>query len=285
MTSSWFIQKNGQQHGPFSAEQLQQLAASGQLQPGDLVCQQGKTNWSPAGTLPGLFPAAPSTGFTPAGFQGGFQPYASPQTADAAFAAPRRKRSAVEKVIYPTSFQSLLRVGAIVLLASLFVPWWGMTFPGRQFFDAMGINRDGHASRGKEFFIGHAGGEAWKQQEKRFQRLLESGSLETTTIWLWGWQVTAAKLAAACGGLILVLVVLEALVGSVRRFGWLFWFLSAAVSAPVVFLGLKFFADCPQARIEGLTQSFFAGPFLAAGGGGLVIVGGLVCGVIGLMKR
>lgn len=284
MALPWFVQKNGQQHGPYSAEQLQQLAASGQLLHGDLVCQQGMTNWGAAGAVPGLFAAGQQPGFTPAGFQAGFQPYASPQS-DGTYVAPRRQRSAVEKVIYPTSFQSLLRVGAIILIAALFVPWWGMTFPGRQFFDAMAMNRDGHAARGREFYMERAGAAAWREQEKRFEKLADSGSLATTTIWLWGWHTTEARLAMAFGLLIGSLAVLELLVASVRRFGWVLWFVSAGLAVPVVILGLRFFADCPQARIEGLTQSFFAGPFLAVGGGGLVIVGGLVCGVIGLMKR
>ena len=288
MAAPWFVQKNGQQHGPFSDQQLLQLAASGQLQQGDLVCQQGMASWSPAGSVPGLFAAGPAqqAGFTPAGFQGGaFQPYASPQSAEEGYSKPRRKRSAVEKVIYPTSFQSLLRVGAIILGASLFVPWWSMSFAGMQFFDMRNLNPEGHFGRGKDWYVDHAGEDAWKAQEERFDKLLDDDSLESTTIWLWGWHTKEAMLATVFGLLIGVLIVLEATVDSVRRFGWVFWFISAALAVPVVIVGLKWLTACPQAKIEGMTQTFFAGPFLAAGGGALVIVGGLVCGVIGLMKR
>ena len=35
MTTEWFFSKSGQQQGPVSTEQLKQLAASGQLHPGE----------------------------------------------------------------------------------------------------------------------------------------------------------------------------------------------------------------------------------------------------------
>jgi len=49
--------KSGQQQGPVSSEQLKQLAASGQLQPSDLVWKEGMAQWAEARRMKGLFPA------------------------------------------------------------------------------------------------------------------------------------------------------------------------------------------------------------------------------------
>jgi TM2 domain-containing membrane protein YozV len=61
MADDWFYAAHGQQFGPVNFASLQGIAAAGNLQPGDLVWQQGMPNWAPASTVPGLFqaPAAP----------------------------------------------------------------------------------------------------------------------------------------------------------------------------------------------------------------------------------
>jgi tetratricopeptide (TPR) repeat protein len=57
----WFYARNRQKVGPVSREQLQQLAASGQLKPDDMVLQEGSRNWVPARSVPGVFVATAET--------------------------------------------------------------------------------------------------------------------------------------------------------------------------------------------------------------------------------
>ena len=45
MAEQWYYSKGGQQHGPINAEGLKQLAATGQLQPSDLVWREGMAAW------------------------------------------------------------------------------------------------------------------------------------------------------------------------------------------------------------------------------------------------
>lgn len=52
--SEWFYTKNEQQHGPVAIEQLNQLAATGALDPSDLVWKDGMAAWLPASQIPGL---------------------------------------------------------------------------------------------------------------------------------------------------------------------------------------------------------------------------------------
>lgn len=66
--SSWFVQRNGQQLGPFTFAQLQEL----KLAPGEGVWQQGTPAWVSAASVPGLLAApapapapAPATGSRP----------------------------------------------------------------------------------------------------------------------------------------------------------------------------------------------------------------------------
>jgi hypothetical protein len=58
MASEWYYTQNGQPaKAPVTAAQLKQLATSGQLQPTDLVWQEGMPNWVPATSIKGLFSA------------------------------------------------------------------------------------------------------------------------------------------------------------------------------------------------------------------------------------
>ena len=57
--SDWFYACGGQQCGPISFEQLQDLARSGGLDPAkDLVWTGTMKDWTPAGQVAGLFAAA-----------------------------------------------------------------------------------------------------------------------------------------------------------------------------------------------------------------------------------
>lgn len=62
----YFVGRSGQQTGPFSVEQLTAMAASGELQPTDLVWKEGMAGWEPASTLPGVFPGSPAAATAPA---------------------------------------------------------------------------------------------------------------------------------------------------------------------------------------------------------------------------
>jgi len=56
MTQEWHYVKDGQRHGPITARQLKGLAASGDLQPTDLVWTDGRDEWKPASIVKELFP-------------------------------------------------------------------------------------------------------------------------------------------------------------------------------------------------------------------------------------
>jgi len=57
----WYYVKQGQQQGPVTIETLRALAATGQLQPSDLVWQEGMNQWVQAGSVDGLCPQADPT--------------------------------------------------------------------------------------------------------------------------------------------------------------------------------------------------------------------------------
>jgi membrane protease subunit (stomatin/prohibitin family) len=60
--TNWHIAQNGQTLGPFTAEQISQGVASGQVRPDTLVWCAGMANWTTAGQVPalaGLFQHAP----------------------------------------------------------------------------------------------------------------------------------------------------------------------------------------------------------------------------------
>jgi hypothetical protein len=66
MVAEWFYTEQGQRRGPVTWQQLQQLAAGGQLKPADLVWKNGMAQWSPASSQAGLFGGAPAPAPPPA---------------------------------------------------------------------------------------------------------------------------------------------------------------------------------------------------------------------------
>jgi len=63
MAGQWYVKVSGKRAGPFSWERLKGLAQKGQFSPDDLVRQEGKGPWVPAGQVKGLF----GDGGSPAG--------------------------------------------------------------------------------------------------------------------------------------------------------------------------------------------------------------------------
>jgi hypothetical protein len=82
MADEWFYTQNGQQCGPVDFSQLQGLASSGSIHPNDLIWKQGMPNWAAAGTVTGVFGAAPSSPQPPP------QAYAPPPPAQQGFPQP-----------------------------------------------------------------------------------------------------------------------------------------------------------------------------------------------------
>jgi uncharacterized RDD family membrane protein YckC len=58
MADQWYVGRNGQKAGPYSTEQLKQMAAAGKLVPSDLLWKQGLEAWVPLSKVKGLMPAA-----------------------------------------------------------------------------------------------------------------------------------------------------------------------------------------------------------------------------------
>ena len=54
----WYYKHDERTAGPTSAGELKKLAASGQLQPSDLVRKEGVSQWVPAARVRGLFATA-----------------------------------------------------------------------------------------------------------------------------------------------------------------------------------------------------------------------------------
>ena len=59
MAQEWHYAKDGERHGPISAEELKQLATAGDLLPTDLVWTEGRDEWEPASVVKGLFRDTP----------------------------------------------------------------------------------------------------------------------------------------------------------------------------------------------------------------------------------
>lgn len=54
---TYYVQIGGNTFGPFDGEKLKKLAAAGKISSGDLVSKDGKSRWTVAAKVKGLFPA------------------------------------------------------------------------------------------------------------------------------------------------------------------------------------------------------------------------------------
>lgn len=64
--AEWYYTQNKQQQGPVGFDQLKQLAATGHLQPTDMVWKEGLPQWLAASGVSGLFAAAAASAASPA---------------------------------------------------------------------------------------------------------------------------------------------------------------------------------------------------------------------------
>ena len=76
MASQWHVGRGGQSTGPYSTEQLREMAAAGRISPGDLVWKEGMGEWADCATVQGLFPARRTAESSPEGPD--WNPYQSP---------------------------------------------------------------------------------------------------------------------------------------------------------------------------------------------------------------
>lgn len=92
----WFIARNREQDGPFSATRLRQMATRGWLAPDDLVWHPTLPAWKPAREIDGLFGTSWSRllGGTIPGLRKPVAPAASPPAPAARRRSPRRRRRA-----------------------------------------------------------------------------------------------------------------------------------------------------------------------------------------------
>lgn len=76
MADTWYVGIKGQRSGPFTSSQVRQMAARGELGPGDMLWREGMSDWVAASTVRGLFSEPVSASPQPD------NPYAAPEARD-----------------------------------------------------------------------------------------------------------------------------------------------------------------------------------------------------------
>lgn len=119
MAEQYWIRKDGGASGPFSAEQVSQMAAAGELAPGDQVSTDG-TNWTEASSVPGLF----ERGGAPGELSGPGGP-PSGSASGSTFESARASGPAAGRPRRPAW---LFAIPAVVVLAGIAVAVWLLVF-------------------------------------------------------------------------------------------------------------------------------------------------------------
>lgn len=138
MADQWYVGRSGQRAGPYTTEQVRQMAAAGQLLPSDLLWKDGLENWVPLTQVKGLLPTGVGGTLPPlelrpqAGFSAGPDFHDAPAAGSSAAAewnpyqsgtGPLGQPPAADGTIVYADF--LPRVGASVLDA-VFIGILGM---------------------------------------------------------------------------------------------------------------------------------------------------------------
>lgn len=61
MAAEWYVGRSGEQSGPYTSQQLIQLANEGRLSPTDVLWKEGMSEWAPCSSVRGLFGEAASS--------------------------------------------------------------------------------------------------------------------------------------------------------------------------------------------------------------------------------
>lgn len=133
MMASWYVEKEGRLLGPFTGPELKGLAATGRLEPGDLVRRDGRSKAVPAREVRGLFPECdpgPAPGGPPLpphsaeadgspspsrgrgrlrGLGEGLKGLTQASKAAARLAAAQARKTHLESVVLPASYGALGR--------------------------------------------------------------------------------------------------------------------------------------------------------------------------------
>jgi hypothetical protein len=279
--------------GPVSSDDLKQLAAAGELTADDLIWKEGLDDWKPAGQLKGLLPEAPADEPSPAG-------------------------SATVAGEHQPLWQVPLMVAALVLISSMFVPWWSFrikgtskdleenvsppAFPGigrravKTEFNGRGFKQQRNAperdkekdARKKRFGEKAVGSLGW--YFRHFTRISVKPSIPDDSTdpvdikgRIWGWNLGPGMGAALFGFLLIPLTCTMMFSRTARRFSWITSFLAAYVSLAVTAFAIAWYLDSPGFDFSPIFhQGASFGPYLVLGGGVLVLVFGLLDGILGL---
>ena len=153
MADEWFVERDGQNFGPYSPAQLRSMTATGQLLPVDRVRKGGEGPWKPASQVKGLF-AAPAVASLP-------MPMPTP-TPTSALPAARVGGSPFADLHSPPGSALWAKivggVGLAVVLIGLLCPWYASS--SHASVDTSGFNSPGmnFPSQGGRGGFGGGGG-------------------------------------------------------------------------------------------------------------------------------
>lgn len=287
MSTQWYYTSQDKELGPVSLEELKKLADSGQLRRDDMVWQEGWEQWQPASGVEDLFDPGEAAPPEPVAVQPGPSP---------------RRRSGT-----PNSggtSRSLTAAGAILLLLSLFVPWWCMSieidvtdFDPR---DPEEYLEDGK-SAGKVlarnlnwYIVQNVHGRAIVEvidlipDPEDMEDMDEPPDIDIS-IWLWGWNTTTGIMVFVFATVILPVVLTTLFVPALRPWSWGFSYVTGILGFISLVFSVLWVLGAPQANVDPyLSQANIVGPYMILVGSLLVLAGSLIdviTGMQALLKR
>jgi len=252
MADQWYYAQDGQRQGPISREQLDELAASGQLMADDLVWTEGMDQWKTAAQVEGLLPAAPPEP-TPPLPSGAAAPAGPPPMAVGPAKVPGGRFAEMSLWRY------LIIAGGGLMFLTFFMPWWGISTesdPGK----ISGMDDvEKMAKKGTDAL------EVWMKGAEWYRDHLDSvprpGSKDSET--LWGWSTGTGVTGFILSFFILAIGIVPMFVKAVRPWAFFGSFAAAIMGLILFIFSLTWMFGAPWKNVSPLlAQGKIIGPYL-----------------------
>jgi hypothetical protein len=256
--TDWYYAQQGQRRGPVPEEEMLSLIGSGQVQPSDLAWTRGMSRWMPVASISALvLPSEPAEA----------PPAAAP--VPASFWA----RCKAELSVMGARFQKqwtwrvLVLAGALLLLLSFLLPWWGI-------WKKPSLNSD---QLNKEVAPIEAKYKSWYNTHQITPPRRDAK-------WLWGPGTGSGIVGLIFTFFIVPLAIVPIFVKVVRPWSWIGSFITAVLGLVLLTLALVWFFGCPGEDVPPIFyQGMLVGPYVYFLASVLILAGSVTEGALGLL--
>jgi hypothetical protein len=257
--TQWYYDNQGQRRGPVGEEELVSLIRAGDVQQSDLAWTRGMPHWVPVANISALARASEPEEEAPV--------VVAPPPSFWARRKAGLKLSDLE-IKKEWAWRIVVLAGALLLLLSFMLPWWGIRKRGSLDND-QSKNVARVATRNKAWYDEHG-----------IARIELTRSVDK---WLWGPETASGVIGLIVALAMAPLTIVPIAVKSAQPWGWIGSLITAVLGLVLVILAMLWVFLSPGEDVPPIFyQGMLAGPYVYLLASLLILVGGVTEGGLGL---